>query len=232
MRDEGGIVQVRTRHTPSAGVARLVLAPGELVQVEAGAMMASSYGVAVETRTSGAARGTLGRALAGESPVVSACTAPQHGGWLDVVPGLPGEVYAIELDGHGGWCVAKAGWLASASSVKWDAQGGGLAGLFGGQDGFVQHASGQGLVVVACYGALDVVTLQPGEYVTIDAGFVVAFADNVQSRLRQFSHAATSPVRTGEGLVFDFAGPGQLLTQTRNPRALASWLRVLGNDGF
>ena len=37
------MVQVRTRHTPSAGVARLVLAPGELVQVEAGAMMATSY---------------------------------------------------------------------------------------------------------------------------------------------------------------------------------------------
>lgn len=224
------MVQVRTRHTPSAGVARLVLAAGELVTVEAGAMMATSYGVAVETRATGA-RTAVARAIAGEPPVVAACTAPQQGGWVDVVPGLPGEVYVIELDGRGGWCVARAGWLASAGSAQWDAHGGGLGELFGGQDGFVQHVSGQGPVVVACYGALDVVTLQPGEYVTIDAGYIIAYAANVQSRLRQYNQGATQPVKTGDGLVFDFAGPGQVLTQTRNPRALASWLRVLGNDG-
>jgi uncharacterized protein (TIGR00266 family) len=223
------MVQVRSRHTPAAGVARLVLAAGELVMVEAGAMMATSYGVTVETRAPGGARTAFARAIAGESPVVAACTAPQQGGWVDVVPGLPGEVYVIELDGRSGWCVARAGWLASAGSAQWDAHGGGLGELFGGQDGFVQHVSGHGPVVVGCYGALDVVTLQPGEYVTIDAGYLVAYAANVQSRLRQFSQGA-QPVKTGEGLVFDFAGPGQVLTQTRNPRALASWLRVLGND--
>jgi uncharacterized protein (TIGR00266 family) len=224
------MVQVRTRHTPAAGVARLVLGAGELVQVEAGAVMATSYGVAVEARSPGGAHTPFARAIAGESPVLSVCTAPGQGGWVDVVPGLPGEVYVIELDGRGEWCVATAGWLASAGSVHWDAYGGGLGELFGGQDGFVRHVSGQGPVVVACYGALDVVTLQPGEYVTIDAGYVVAFAANVQSRLRQFGQGATQPVKTGEGLVFDFAGPGQVLTQTRNPRALASWLRALGND--
>lgn len=31
-------------------------------------------------------------------------------------------------------------------------------------------------------------------------------------------------MKSGEGLVFDFAGPGQVLTQTRNPSALASWV--------
>lgn len=225
------MVQVRTRHTPSAGVARLVLAPQELGYVETGAMLATSYGVAVATRAPGP-RNAFAKALGEDTPVVSVCTAPQQGGWVDVVPGLPGEVYVIELDGHSGWCVAKACWLASASTAQWSANGGGLAELLGGQDGFVQHVSGQGPVVVGCYGALDVVTLQPGEYVTVDAGYVVAFAEGVQSRLRQFSQGATPPVRTGEGLVFDFAGPGQLLTQTRNPRALASWLRVLANDGF
>jgi len=31
-------------------------------------------------------------------------------------------------------------------------------------------------------------------------------------------------MKSGEGLVFDFTGPGEILTQTRNPSALISWL--------
>jgi uncharacterized protein (AIM24 family) len=36
-------------------------------------------------------------------------------------------------------------------------------------------------------------------------------------------------VRTGEGLLLDFAGPGQLLIQTRNARAMAALLAASGN---
>jgi len=46
----------------------------------------------------------------------------------------------------------------------------------------------------------------------------------VPCRLRA-AHASTDQsIRTGAGLVLDFAGPGQLVTQTRGPRAMASWL--------
>src|SRR5690606_22820623 len=92
------VVQVRTRHTPSFGVARLVLAPGEPVQVESGAMLASSYGVTVEARAQGGFLKSLARAaLGGESFFVSTYTAPQQGGWVDVAPNLPGDLNVLEL---------------------------------------------------------------------------------------------------------------------------------------
>jgi uncharacterized protein (AIM24 family) len=31
-------------------------------------------------------------------------------------------------------------------------------------------------------------------------------------------------MKSGEGFVFDFAGPGRVMIQARNPRALISWL--------
>jgi uncharacterized protein (AIM24 family) len=221
-------VQVRTRHTSAAGVARLMLAPGEPVLVEAAAMLATSYGVAAEVP---AQDGPPPSALGGVPPSVSTYTAPLQGGWVDVAPSLPGEVYAIELDGRNGWCVTQACWQASASSVCWDAQSSAVQHLFAGQDGFLAHVSGSGSVVVSCCGALDVVTLQPGELVTIDPGHVVAYADTVQTRLRQIGQGDVQPLSNGAGLVFDFAGPGQVLTQTRNPHRLASWLRALALGG-
>lgn len=222
-------MQVRTRHTPSYGVARLVLAPAEPVLVESGSMLATSYGVTVEARAQGGVLKSLARAaLGGESFHVSTFTAPQQGGWVDVAPQLPGDLNVLELDGRVGWCATKGSWLAAASTVRPDAQWGGFRSLFGGEGGFLTHLSGQGAAIVSCYGALDVVTLQPGEYVTIDTGHVVAYADTVQSRLRQLHQGAAQSLKSGEGLVFDFAGPGQVLTQTRNPRALVSWLKASG----
>jgi uncharacterized protein (AIM24 family) len=39
-------------------------------------------------------------------------------------------------------------------------------------------------------------------------------------------------MKTGEGFVFDFAGPGRVLLQTRNPDAFASWVAsaIPGNN--
>lgn len=222
-------MQVRTRHTPSFGVARLVLAPGEPVLIESGAMVATSYGVTAQSRARGGLLKSLARAaLSGESFFASTCTAPQQGGWVDVAPTLPGDLHVLELDGRTGWCVTRGCWLASAGTASLETKWGGFRNLFGGEGGFLTHVTGQGPVVVSCYGALDVVTLQPGEYVTIDTGHVVAYADTVQSRLRQVHQGVAQSLKSGEGLVFDFAGPGQVLTQTRNPRELVNWLRGNG----
>ena len=222
-------VQVRTRHTPAFGVARLVLAPGEPVQVESGAMFATSYGVNVESRAQGGRLKSFARAALGaQSAFVSTFTAPQQGGWVDVAPNLPGDLNVIELDGRVGWCVTRGCWLASASTVGMETRWGGFQNLFGGEGGFLTHVSGQGPVVVSCYGALDVMTLQPGELVTIDTGHVVAYADTVQTRLRQINQGIAQSLTSGEGLVFDFAGPGQVFTQTRNPRGLVTWLQANG----
>lgn len=182
-------------------------------------MVATSYGVGVER-----ASGTAFRHLAKSWRDADICTAPAEGGWIDVAPGLPGDLYQLDLDGVTGWCLAKDAWLAAASTVRLETGWAGYRTIFGGDVGFLAHADGTGPVVLACCGALDLVTLAPGELVTIDPGHVVAYPETVQCRLRAVHPTATQSVSTGEGLVLDFAGPGQLVTQTRGLRAMATWL--------
>jgi uncharacterized protein (TIGR00266 family) len=211
-------VQVRTRHTPAFAVARLLLAPGEAVQADYAAMLATSFGMLVAP-AGGGSRGKVRRAV---------FTAPAEGGWVDVAPALPGDVHTLELDGMAGWCVARGSWLAAAATVRSEAQWAGFRSLFGADAGFLEHVAGDGAMVLACCGSLDVVTLESGELVTVDPSYLLAYSDVTQSRLRAVSPQLPQSVRTGEGLLLDFAGPGQLLVQTRNARAMAAWLGAAG----
>jgi uncharacterized protein (AIM24 family) len=63
--------------------------------------------------------------------------------------------------------------------------------------------------------------------VTIDSGHVVAFAPSVTSQLRKVTGGVIQSLKSGEGFVFDFTGPGWVMTQSRNPGALETWIRSL-----
>ncbi|ADJ50253.1 hypothetical protein AMES_8427 [Amycolatopsis mediterranei S699] len=218
-------MQVGIRQQPSFAVARLMLAPGEPCQVESGAMMATSYGVQVQSQAQGGIMKGLGRAfLSGESFFISTFTAPPNGGWVDVAANLPGDIQVITLDGRTGWAVTRGCWLASSHGVQTETKWGGMKNLMGGEGGFLTHATGQGQLLVSCYGAVETITLQQGEMVTIDTGHVVAYADTVQYQIRKVAQGIIQSMKSGEGLVFDFVGPGQIMTQTRNPSALVGWI--------
>lgn len=220
-------MQVEIRQRPSFAVARLNLTPDEPCQVEAGAMYAASYGVQVRSEARGGVMKGLGRAfLAGESLFISTYVAPEYGGWVDVAPSLPGDIEVIDLDGSNGWCITRGSWLASSSAVEIDTRWGGLGKLAGGEGGFLSHATGRGQALVTCYGAMETLTLERDEQVTVDSGHVVAYADTVRSRTRKVARGLVQSVKSGEGLVFDFVGPGQVRTQTRNPSALSTWVRA------
>ncbi len=192
-------------------------------------MCATSYGVGVEARPQGGLLTSLARAaMGGQSALVFTYTAPAQGGWVDVAPVLPGDVHAITLDGAGGWCLSRGCWLAGDVGVELQTQWAGFREMFGGERGFLLHASGAGWMVICCYGALDVLNLGAGEFITVDAGHVVGYADAMQARIRPLTQGLPQSIRSGEGLVFDFAGPGQVLTQTRNPRGLVCWLLANG----
>ena len=81
--------------------------------------------------------------------------------------------------------------------------------------------------MLACYGAIDTIDLQAGESVTVDSGHVVAFDPNVASQLRKVAGGVMATLKSGEGLVFDFSGPGWIMTQSRNPAALEAWIKAL-----
>ncbi|MEN9505177.1 MAG: hypothetical protein RI958_1103 [Actinomycetota bacterium] len=218
-------MDVQMRQGPDFGVARLTLAPNEPVRVEAGAMMAMSGGVTLQSKAEGGIMKSLKRAaLGGESFFVSTYTAPAQGGFVDVAARLPGDVTMYDVTPGRAIFVQKGSWLANEVTVNTDAKWGGFKNLFGSEGGFILRAEGQGKIVFACYGALEVWNLEPGQHVTIDTGHMVAYEDTVQMSIRQATGGLVQTFKSGEGLVFDFTGPGRVWTQTRNPTEFLGWI--------
>ena len=219
-------MQIQTRQGPAYGVARLTLAPQEAVKVESGAMMTMSMGVTLASKAEGGIMRSLKRAaLGGESFFVSTYTAPAQGGFVDVAARLPGDIGSYDVQPGRALFVQKGSWLANEASINIDAKWGGFKNMFGGEGGFIIRAEGQGQLVFGCYGALEVWNLEAGQGITVDTGHMVAYEDSIQMTIRKASGGGlVQSFKSGEGLVFDFVGPGKVWTQTRNPSELQSWI--------
>jgi uncharacterized protein (TIGR00266 family) len=222
-------MQVQRRHDPSFTVARLILSGGESVRVEGGAMIAHSAGVELEAKAEGGVMAGLKRSvLGGGSFFVTTYTAPPQGGWVDVAGVLPGDTVEIGVTPETPFFLRRGSWMANSSGVEIDTQWGGMANLFGGQGGFGFRASGHGEAIVSIYGAVDIIDLEQDETVTIDTGHVVAYQLDVRFQMRRAARGRTvQSLKSGEGWVFDFFGPGRVLLQSRNPDAFAEWAQSL-----
>ena len=219
-------MQISVRHAPSFAVARAILAGGEVIKVESGAMMATAHGVHVEAKMTGGLMSSLKRSmLGGESLYITTFTAPGDGGWVDVAAHLPGDVVVRDVRPDRGLFISRGSWMCSESTVDLDTKWGGFKNLFGGEGGFLVRATGEGHCVLSCFGALDVVRLEDGEKFVLDAGHMVAYDEGVTFNLRRAAQGKTiQSLKSGEGWVFEFTGPGEVMSQTRSPSALTDWL--------
>jgi uncharacterized protein (TIGR00266 family) len=216
-------MDVTIRHSPSFAVARCTLASGESMRAESGAMSATSQGVEIEAKMQGGLMKGLKRSvLGGESLFMTTLTAPGNGGWVDVAARLPGDLIVLPVGEA--LNLTRGGYLASSPEVNIDTKWGGFKNIGGGEGGFLLHATGAGQVVVACYGALDTIQLGAGEVVVIDSGHLVAFDPSISYTTRKASSGIMNTLKSGEGFVMEFTGPGTIHTQTRNPNALVTWL--------
>ncbi|MBA3280440.1 MAG: TIGR00266 family protein [Geodermatophilaceae bacterium] len=222
-------MQVAIRHNPSFAVARVSLAPGEPAQVEAGAMAAMSPDMTVQAQLQGGLMKSLARgALGGESLFITTYTAGPYGGWVDVAPNLPGDVVVLTASPERSWNLSKGCWLTSEWSVSIDTKWGGFGNLIGGEGGFLMRATGHGQLLVSCFGALDVHRLGQGERLVLDTGHLVAYTDGIGVSTRRMGGSTMTALKSGEGLVFEFTGPGEVLGQSRNPAGLVSYLAARG----
>jgi len=216
-------MDVEVRHNPSFAVARVGLAPGEAVRAESGAMMAMSADVTIEAKTGGGLLKGLKRSvLGGASLFVTRFTAGGSGGWVDLAACLPGDVTTIDVDGAVN--LTRGGWLSSSDGVEIDTKWGGFKNLIGSEGGFLIRAEGTGQVLASCYGALDRVMLGPGERIVVDSGHVVAFGDSISYTTRTVTRGLVQTLKSGEGFVFEFTGPGPVWIQSRNPTEFVAWL--------
>ncbi len=213
------------------------LQPEQSIHAEAGAMVSMSANVDLHSELKGGVFGALKRAVGGESAFVSTFTAKGGPGEVTFAPGAPGDVAGIEMRNQT-FMVQSSSYLAGDMSLNVDTKFGGAKSFFGGEGLFVLSISGTGLLLVSSFGAIHRKTLKPGERYVIDTGHLVAWEGHMQYNLRKAAKSGfLRSLMSGEGMVAEFAGPGEILVQTRNLAAFASMLKPFfpsqsGSSGF
>ena len=236
-RGQGRGYNYEVLHQPSFSLAVIKLQAEQSIQAEAGAMVSMSANVELQSQMKGGLFGAIKRAAGGESAFVSTFTARGGPGEVTFAPGTPGDIAAIELSNQS-FFVQSSSYLAGDSSLTVDTKWGGAKSFFGGEGLFVMLVQGQGLLLVSSFGAIHRKRLHAGERYVVDTGHLVAWEGTTQYTLRKAAAGFFRSMMSGEGIVAEFTGPGELLIQTRNLAALAGLLKPFfptqssGGSGF
>ena len=233
-RGQGRGYDWEVQHQPSFALAILRLQAEQSIQAEAGAMVSMSANIELQSQMKGGLFGALKRAAGGESAFISTFTARGGPGEVTLAPGAPGDIAGIELSGQQ-FFVQSSSYLAGDASLTVDTKWGGAKTFFSGEGLFVLLVQGEGLLLVSSFGAIHRKRLQPGERYVVDTGHLVAWESSTQYTLRKAASGFFRSMMSGEGIVAEFTGPGELLIQTRNLAALAGLLKPFfpseGNGG-
>lgn len=223
-RGAGRGYQYEILHRPSFSLAVVQLGAGQSIQAEAGAMVSMSGNVELQSEMKGGLMGALKRAVGGESAFISTFTAQGAPGEVTLAPACPGDVAAVELRNQL-FYVQSSSYLAGDGSLNIDTRWGGAKSFFGGEGLFVLQVQGTGLLLVSSFGAIHQRRLAPGERYVVDTGHLVAWEGSMQYELRKAAAGFFRSIVSGEGIVAEFSGPGELLIQTRNLAAFAGILK-------
>jgi uncharacterized protein (TIGR00266 family) len=210
-------------YSPSFAMATIHLQQGESVSAEAGAMMAMTPTVQIETGTQGGMLKGLRRSvLGGESFFLNKYTANGPDARVVVAPALPGDVTTWPLTG-GTVFLQSGSFLAAPASIEVDSSWGGAKTFFSREGLFILRCTGTGELVASSYGAIHAIDLAPGQSFVVDTGHMVGWEEGVGYEVRKVGNWK-STMLGGEGLVVELTGPGRAFVQTRSPQTFLDWL--------
>jgi len=223
-------------HQPAFALAVVRLGAEQSILAEAGAMVSMSANVELQSQMKGGLMGALKRAVGGESAFVSTFTARGGPGEVTLAPGSPGDIAGVEMSNQH-FFVQSSSYLAGDSGLVVDTKWGGAKSFFGGEGLFVMQVSGTGLLLVSSFGAIHRKRLAAGERYVVDTGHLVAWEGTTNYTLRKAAAGFLRSMVSGEGVVAEFTGPGELLIQTRNLAAFAGLMKPFfpsqgGGSGF
>lgn len=212
---------------PAFSLLRVELEQGESISAESGALVYMSKGIEMKTHTRGGGLKGLLKSikvsmLGAESFWINTFTATSGRGELGLAPAILGDVHVVDM-GNQGYIIQSGAYLASSQGVDIDTKWQGFRGLLAEGDIVMLHASGEGKLFLAAFGALEERELSPGETLIVDNGHLVAWEDTMEYSVRRVG-GLKSLVASGEGLVVELHGPGKIILQTRNPSAFINWL--------
>ena len=225
-------MQIDIRYQPSYSLAIVRLDPNESIQAEAGAMVSMTANVQIDTSMKGGVLGALTRSvLGGETLFANTFTSQGGPGEITLAPALPGDIAALRMSDETLF-IQSGSFLAGAPQINLDLKWGGARAFFGSEGLFLLKASGSGPVLICSYGAVHKVTLDGRQPYLCDTGHVVAFGEGLSYDVRRVG-GWKSTLLSGEGLVCEFRGAGDLYLQSRSTQAFLSWLipRIPGRTG-
>ncbi len=216
-------MNVEIQYRPSYSLATITLKARESIQVESGAMVAMAPELQMQTDARGGLMKSLTRSIfGGESFFINTYTAPVDGIRLAIAPTLPGDVAVFEL-ANKELLVQSGSYLASSSGVNVDTKWTGAKTFFGGEGLIMLKLSGSGTLILSSYGAIHSMTLKAGEKIKVDTGHLVSFEASIQYKIQKVA-GWKSTLLSGEGLVIELTGPGEVTLQTRSQDAFLAWL--------
>jgi uncharacterized protein (TIGR00266 family) len=199
---------------------KVKMGPGESVYGDAGHMLTKSESVSMQTIMKGGLLGALKREVTGSTFFVTQVNGPGEAAFAGI---FPGKVFEIDIKQP---VLAEAhSFLVAESTVNYDSQMTRLsAGIFGGEGLFLAKFTGSGKLFLHAYGALDQISLQPGQRIQVEAAHLLAFESNMKYGISRVG-GLKSMLFSHEGLFFvDIEGPGSIWVHSLTAAQLAEAL--------
>ena len=216
------------KYKPSYSMLVVSLEKGETITGEAGAMTYLDTTIEPHTRKrEKSLLGSLGMSIIGrQSFWVNDYAAVAGPGEVGLVSAPVGDIETLEVKPNQGYIIQKSAYLASTQNVDLDIKWEGFTkGLFG-QGLFMIKASGNGMLFINTFGAVDKHTLRSGQTIIVDNFHLVAFSDACKYKVTKFG-GLKETLLGGEGLVTQITGPGDVYIQTKNLKEFVDWLWTL-----
>ena len=197
----------------SLPVVEISLENGESVKCQAGAMSYMTANLKMDTKLG---KGVFSRMFTGESMFLNTYTAQDGDGMIGFASSFPGSIRAFELSGGKQIICQKQAYLASYGDVDFSIylQKKLGAGFFGGEGFIMEKIGGNGTVFVEIDGSAIEKTLDIGEKLIIDTGYL-AVCDSTCSIDIKGTGSFKNALFGGEGIFNTvITGPGNVIIQS------------------
>jgi len=216
------------KYKPSYAMLVTNLDQGETITAESGSLTYMTPNIEVHTRKrEKSLLGSLGlRLIGGQSFWVNDYTASNGSGEAAFVAAPVGDIKQLDIAPGSGYIIQKSAYIASTSGIDLDVKWEGFTkGLFG-QGLFMLKATGSGQMFINTFGAIDTHTLQAGQTLVVDNFHLVGFSESCSYKVTRLG-GLKETLLSGEGLVTQITGPGEVHIQTKNLQEFTEWLWTL-----
>ncbi|MDO4788802.1 MAG: TIGR00266 family protein [Johnsonella sp.] len=189
---------------------------GERLLCESGAMSWMSPNMKMNTTTNGGIGKAFGRMFSGESMFLNTYEAEGGPGMIAFASKFPGEIRAIQIAPGTEVIAQKRAFLASQATVQTSVffQKKIASAFFGGEGFIMQRFSGNGIVFIEVDGSAIEYSLQAGQSIVVDTGYVAMMDASCSIDIRTVP-GIKNMFLGGEGIFNTvITGPGKVLVQT------------------